>query len=143
MDAFSGTKGAAIARAVLVPAVATMEADGEIGRREVAQVSNLCGFSPIFEGYSNEEIEELIRSIRMEIEAEGAALAKERAAPKLSPALRETALCFAVRIALADGRLSGEETETLARTAATLGVDGDTFVSIYSVMEMMQRTPED
>lgn len=143
MDGFAGTKGAAVAEAVLTPAIVTMLSDGDISAREVAQIGNLCGFSPIFEGYGNADIEALIADIRAQLARDGADLVTDRASQTLTPRLRETALCFALRMALADNRMEDAEMDALARIGGLLGIDKEAFLQIYAVLSMLHRTVDD
>jgi len=87
----------AIARSVITPAVSVMVADGNVDASELAQLSNLCGFSPIFMHYDSKALTEMVKSIIDTIQAKGHQGALSEAAAHLSPPLRETALTFAMR----------------------------------------------
>ncbi len=128
-----------IAKAVITPAVSTMVSDGNVSQVELAQLSNMCSFSPVYFEFSQQELERMILEIMHEISSVGHHGAIQRAAVSLSPALRETALCFAMRIALADGVIEEGEKESLLITAATLQVDVQRFQQIFEFVVMMQR----
>jgi tellurite resistance protein len=55
--------------------------------------------------------------------------------------LRETALCFAMRIALADGKIEEGEKASLAQTAAHMEIPLERFQQIFDVVAIMQRPP--
>lgn len=64
-----------------------------------------------------------------------------RAVAALSPKLRETAICFAIRTALVDGVLEDGEKKMLITMGEALGLSDKTFFKIFDVMVMMQRAP--
>lgn len=128
-----------IAAAVLVPSVSTMIADGEVNDAELLQLSNVCAFSPIFLPLGADAVMDMAKDIIDDISREGHMPVIERAVAKLSPALRETALCYAMRIALADGHLDDGEKAALSATAGTMDVSVESFNKIFEVVVMMQR----
>ena len=128
-----------VAKAVITPAVSTMVSDGSVSQVELSQLANLCSFSPIYFNYTQPEVERLIAEILQEIASYGHHAAIQRAGASLTPALSETALCFAMRIALADGIVEEGERNALALTAQTLGIHPDTFGKILEIVAMMQR----
>ncbi|RED13852.1 tellurite resistance TerB family protein [Pontivivens insulae] len=136
-----GSKGpdTTIAKAVIAPSVLTMAADGRIDNSEIAQLANLCGFSPIFFGIEGKVISDLINQIISDVRAKGSEQVLREAAGVLSPALRETAFCFAARISLADGTIDRAEEATLAATAAVLEVNRDVLNKILDVVVILQR----
>lgn len=129
----------AVARAVLVPSVSTMVSDGDVSDAELAQLSNACAFSPIFCKFSQEEMHAMIRSIISEISASGHPATIKKAAQALTPPLRETALCFAMRIALADGRVDDGEKNALSATGQLMQIPTEKFGQIFQFVVMMQR----
>ena len=135
----SASRNDTVARAVLVPAVSTMVADGEVSQVELDQLSNVCGFSPIFFKYTQDEMLGMIREIIDEISQSNVPTVVKKATKDLSPPLRETALCFAMRIAVADGRLDENEKSVLAGTASVMGISQEKFGVIFEVVAMMQR----
>lgn len=128
-----------IARAVLAPAVLTMAADGHIDETEIAQLTNLCMFSPIYEPVGPKVAGDLIKDILQDLGQRGAEPVIKEAAEALSPALCETAFCFAMRVAMADGVLDEGERDALSGTAALMQLDQDAFAKIVEVIAMMQR----
>lgn len=128
------------ARAVIVPAVCTMIADGEVEDSEIAQLDNVCAFSPIFAGLEAEEMTEMVRGIMDDIARDGRQAVLEQAAADLTPELCETALCFAARIALADGLMEPGEKAALLKTGQTMRIETATFQKVLDVVIMMQRS---
>ena len=146
MGLFSRKKAAAapkrddaIARSVITPAVSVMIADGNVDESELAQLSNLCGFSPIFMHYDSKTLTEMVKSIIETIQAKGHQGALSEASGHLSPPLRETALTFAMRLAFADGRIEDGEKNALAATAGIMEIPQDMFSKILEVVAIMQR----
>ena len=148
MSMFSRLRGAspvtpsdAIARAVITPMVSTMVADGSIDDSEIAQLGNVCSFSPIFFQIDQKGLIKMVRSILDEIRASGHDATIRAAAGKLSLALRETSFCFAARIAFADGRIDQGERNSLAQTAIHMQIAPEVCERIIEVVAMMQRPP--
>ena len=131
----------AIARAVITPSVSTMIADGRIDAAEIAQLHNACSFSPIFAGIGVDKVTALVEEIIAEIRDKGHQQAIADCAAVLSPALRETALCFACRIALADGRVETAEEKSLILTGQHLEIPIETCEKILEVIGMLQNPP--
>ena len=128
-----------VARSVLTPAISTMIADGDISGFESTQIANLCAFSPIYGDVSRSDLDGMIEEVLEDIVNQGHPETIRRAGAALSPALRETALCFAMRIAMADGSINEDERETLVQTAEQLAIDPAIFDQILDVVTMMQR----
>ncbi len=130
---------ATVARSVLTPAISTMIADGDISGFESTQIANLCAFSPIYGEISRGDLDGMIEEVVEEIVNLGHPETIRQAGAALSPALRETALCFAMRVAMADGSINDRERETLVQTAEHLAIDPAIFDQILDVVTMMQR----
>jgi len=128
-----------IARAVLTPAVSIMVADGEVADSELYQLQNLCAFSPIFFQLEPKDVQALMVSIFEEIKTSGQSNAIQNASATLSQPLRETALCFAARIAFADGYIDDGEKASFLEIAKHLDIPDATFVKILDVIAMLQR----
>ena len=143
MSQFAGTPQSTtqIARAVLTPAVSTMISDGDISDWELVQLSNVCSFSPIFFEIDGDAMHGMVRAIIDEIRLQGHAETIKRAAVSLSPNLRETALCFALRVALADGRIDEGEKNSISQTGYFMDIEPAVFDQILAVVAMMQRPP--
>lgn len=127
------------ARAVISLPLLVAAADGEITAPETAQIANMCAFSPIFHAVGPDRTIALANEIVKELKAKGANDVFARSAAALSPKLRETAICFAIRTALADGVLEDGEKKMLITMGESLGLPEETFFKIFDVMVMMQR----
>lgn len=128
------------ATAVLTPAVLTMVADGRVEPAELAQLGSLCALHPLFSEITPEMLMRMIRDIVLETADHGGPAVGKAAAARLSPGLRETAMCFAMRVALADGSLSESEQATVAGMASLLDLPPESFAKIFEVTAMMQRS---
>lgn len=129
------------AKAVISPAVLAMVADGSVDESELIQIQNMCAFSPIFHAIGAPETKRAIGDALEDLKTKGAATAMDDCAKTLSPKLRETALCFAIRVTLADGVLDDDEKTAIIGTAQRLSVPPETFQKIFDVVVMMQRGP--
>ncbi len=130
------------ARAVLALPIMVAASDGEITTPETMQISNMCMFSPVFLAIGGKRTSDLGVEIVEELKARGMTEVFQRSAAALSPKLRETAMCFAIRTALADGVLDENEKMVLVKMGESLGLPQETFMKIFDVMAMMQRAPE-
>ena len=127
------------ARSVLALPLLIAASDGKIDDSEMHQILNMCAYSPIFHAVGAQRTLELAKAILTDLRSKGAEQVFAAATASLPPALRETALCFAIRTALADGSLSNEEKQMLVVMGERLGVTEATFVKIFEVMMMLQR----
>ena len=131
-----------LAKAVLMPSVLTMISDGSVDDGEIHQLGNLCGFSPIFAGVDPKALTGLIKEIIGELNSGGLELVTQQVKSQLTMPMRETALLFAIRIALADGRVDDGEKNALLGMAARFEIPGDQFVNMFDVMVALQRPPQ-
>jgi tellurite resistance protein len=127
------------ARAVLTMPLLVAASDGRIDETELNQVLNMCSYSPIFHAVGAKRTMELAKDILGELKAKGYQAAFQTAKAGMTPRLAETALCFAVRTALADGSLAEEEKQLLVHMGEGLGVPEAIFMNIFNVMAMLQR----
>ncbi|MEM6354567.1 MAG: tellurite resistance TerB family protein [Pseudomonadota bacterium] len=132
---------AALQKNVLTPAVSTMIADGDIDRLEHGLLYDLVPFSPLFAGIDRREIAALEHAIVERIDAVGHTAAIEEAAAALSPALRETALCFAMRVAFVDGNADPGEIKSLETMARTMKLTDTEFDGFARTIIALQRGP--
>ncbi|MEL6481635.1 MAG: tellurite resistance TerB family protein [Pseudomonadota bacterium] len=126
---------------VLTLAVSTMIADGDIDRLEHGFLYDLVPFSPLFAGIERREIASIEAAIVERIDAVGHTAAIEEAAAALSPALRETALCFAMRVAFVDGNADPGEIRSLETMAAFMKLSNDEFDGFARTIIALQRGP--
>ena len=131
-----------VARAVLTPAISTMVGDGDVNEAEIAQINNLIAFSPIFFEHGPATVSAYIQHTIEQIAKNGHEATIKDAASKLSQPLRETAMCFAIRMALADGVIEEGEKNSLAQTGHFMEIPPETFGKMLEVLAMLQRPPE-
>ena len=115
-------------------------ADGQLDESELIQITNMCAFSPIFHAVGVETARAISAECLETIKTKGAEALFTEVQPALTPKMAETALCFAIRTALADGVLEDSEKTMLLAMGQRLGVPEDTFVKIFDVMIMLQRS---
>ncbi|MEM9724455.1 MAG: tellurite resistance TerB family protein [Pseudomonadota bacterium] len=128
-----------VARAVLTPAISTMVGDGEINDAETAQINNLIAFSPIFQEHGPAAISAFIQTILAAIQKNGHEATIKEAAGELTMPLRETAMCFALRMALADGKIEDGEKASLSQTGHYMEIPPETFGKMLEILAMLQR----
>ncbi|HEX8301477.1 tellurite resistance TerB family protein [Sphingomonas sp.] len=145
MGLFSSLMGSAAvptldkSTAVMIPMVAAMTSDGDIDDDEIRQIRSICVWSPIYAHNSmDQDTDIILRAIRM-IKDLGAEAMCVRAGELLSPALRETAFCFAVRLAFADGFVGTKEQDFVERLMGWLAVDPARAQHVVEVITMMQH----
>jgi tellurite resistance protein len=126
-------------KAVLTPAVCAIMADGDMQGSEINQLSNICSFSPIFAQIEPKRLADIVREIIAENMERGGDTMLREAAGRLSPGLRETAFCFVVRVAMADGTVTAQERMALEKIANVLDLSSGSVANIYEVIAMMQR----
>jgi tellurite resistance protein len=147
MGLFSNLRGSApakapsdaTARAVLTLPLMVAGADGNIDRAELDQIINMCAFSPIFQAIGVDRMLALAKEIIADHRAKGAEVTFARVRTDLTPKLAETAMCFAIRTAMADGNVAKEEFDMLIAMAGRIGLPPETFKQIFDVMIMLQR----
>ena len=131
-----------LTKAVLVPSVMTMISDGSIDDNERAQLANLCGFSPIFASQSPEATVEQIKGIVNEITSGNIQALIDQTKAQLTMPMRETAVLFAMRIAMADGFLDDGERKSLMILGQHFEIPEHKFMVMFDVISMLQRAPE-
>lgn len=147
MGIFSKLRGApavdtTLAKAALMPAVLTMIADGDIDDAEIFQLQNLCAFSPIFTPVGPEKVAALIKELIDDLGKQGIAPLIQSSKALLSPPLRETAVLFAMRIALADGRIDAAEEKSLLALGQNFEIPEAQFMKMFEVVSILQRRPD-
>ena len=137
----TGTRDRDIARSVIAMPLLMANADGQISETELVQIQSLCMFSPIFQAIGMEATRELILENLTVMKSQGAEGLFASVLGTLSPKLRETAMCFAIRTALADGHLAEGEQRMLIAMAERMGIPPETFGRMIEVLGMLQRGP--
>lgn len=107
---------------------------------ELGQITNMCAFHPICHAVGAARTQEIAKSILTDLQKHGAEPLFQGAKAGMTPKLAETALCFAIRTALADGTLSDQEKQMLVTMGERLGVPAETFMKIFDVMMMLLRS---
>ncbi|MEM8595151.1 MAG: tellurite resistance TerB family protein [Pseudomonadota bacterium] len=128
-------------RNVLTAAISTMVADGAVDRIERKLLRDMLVPSPLFAGVSEGEIEAIQLEVLDAIEARGHQAVIAEASAALSPALRETALLFAMRIAFIDGVADQGEINSLEQKAAAMGISDAIFDGFAKAVIALQRGP--
>lgn len=131
-----------LARSVLMPSVMTMIADGSVDDSELSQLANLCSFSPIFAGQSGDVTMSQIKELTAELLQGDIQALIERTKSELTMPMRETALLFAMRIAMADGHLDEGEKKSLVIMGEQFGLPENKFLVMFDVVSILQRAPE-
>lgn len=131
----------ATAKAVISLPLIVAAADGKLEESELHQIMNMCAFSPIFHEVGAETTQRLAKECLDEIVSDGGAgRLFAQAHNVLTPQLVETTMCFAIRTALADGHLDENEKTVLIGMGEKLGLSEGTFMKIFDVVVMMQRS---
>ena len=131
--------GTQIARSVLVMPLVTAVADGKLDDLELREVVNLCAQSPIFLAIGAERTLQLAKEVLADFGKRGAEAVFAEALQTLTPALCETAFCFSVRVAVADGHLDQSEKDTLSAMGSRMGIPVEKFNQILEVLGMLER----
>lgn len=131
-----------LTRSVLMPSVMTMISDGSVDDGELAQLANLCSFSPIFSGQSGETTMEMIKSLAQEIITGDLQALLDQAKNNMTMEMRETAVLFAMRIAMADGRIDDGERKALLVLGQHFEIPENKFMVMFEVIGILQRAPE-
>ncbi|MFV2052347.1 tellurite resistance TerB family protein [Aliiroseovarius sp. YM-037] len=131
-----------LAKAVLVPSVMTMISDGSVDDSELAQLANLCSFSPIFARQSPDTVLAMIKDVLGELQSSDIQAMIDRTKGQLTMPMRETAVLFAMRIAIADGRVDEGERKALLVLGQQFEIPESTFFVMFDVISMLQRAPE-
>ena len=106
---------------------------------KLRQLSNVVGFSLIFSQFDSKALTGILNDILYSFKKSGANTVYNEAKAVLSPKLRETAMCFAIRIACADERMEKSERDFIAYLAAEFEVSMDVFEAMTAVLAIMQR----
>lgn len=138
-DASQPSQSEEVARGVLAMPILVAAADGSIDETEINQIMNMCTYSPIFHAVGAQKTMDLCKDIVAQLKSEGAEGVFARSIAALPAAQRETALCFAVRAALADGHFDQREKDMLMTMGERLGIAPEKFVQIFEVIVMLQR----
>lgn len=113
-------------------------ADGNVDHAELDQLMNMCAYSPIFHAICGELTTAIARDIADSRRTKGAEGCFAAIKSTMTPKLAETAMCFAVRTAMADGNVSKEVLDMLMAMGARLGFPPETLRKIFAGMIMMQ-----
>lgn len=131
-----------LSRSVLMPSVMTMISDGSVDDNELAQLANLCSFSPIFAGQSGEATLATIKDLIKELTSGDIQALIDQTKAELTMPMRETAVLFAMRIAMADGHLDEGEKKSLLILGQQFEIPENKFMVMFDVVSILQRAPE-
>lgn len=129
-----------VARALLVAPIILATADGKIEEREVEEIINLCMQNNIFVSLGLNRTTDLVKDVMVDQAKRGQVVVFEEALAVLPMGLRETAVCFAVRVAISDGNIDEAELNTLAAIAEKSGLQIERFNQIFEVLMMLHRS---
>ncbi|KJZ21186.1 tellurite resistance TerB family protein [Loktanella sp. S4079] len=131
-----------LTKAVLMPSVMTMISDGSVDDSELMQLANLCTFSPIFAGQTPDTTMRQIKELIGELTTGDVQALVDRTKNELTMGMRETAVLFAMRIAMADGRIDEGERKALLIMGSQFEIPENKFMVMFDVTAMLQRAPE-
>jgi hypothetical protein len=129
-----------IARAVLSPAVVTMAGAGEVSKADQDQLVSTCMFSPIFQKLGYLRTGELIGAAIDDLSGRGPEACLRDAVDTLSPSLRETAMCFAIRAAHVDGAVDDSARAALSEMSNCLQIEPDRYSCMFEAITILQRS---
>ena len=145
MGLFSNLRGkpatidTSVARGMLALPLITAAADGSVDRSEIDEIVTLCSQNPIFQKLGAPATVKLLEDLAGDLKRAGGEAVFVEAVNALSPKLRETALCFAIRIAVADGTMDRQEIATLVAMGERMGIPEEQFGKIIEVLMMLHR----
>ena len=131
-----------IPTAVMTPIVAAMLADGRVDEAEVLHVEMVCATSPIFERNSAVQNERLILHVTRMVENRGPETLCRQAAVMLSPALRETAFIYALRVIFSDGYVGQSERDVVENLTSWLELPAERAALLIEAASVMQNGVE-
>ncbi len=129
-----------VSTAVMVPMIAAMLADGDIADEEIRQIRSICVWSPIYAHNTGDQDTEIINRAYRLVKDVGAEAMCTKARETLSPALRETAFIFAVRLVFSDEHLGSAERTFIERLVGWLGVTEERSRMLVEAVSIMQHT---
>lgn len=131
------------ARAMLTMPLLAVAADGRIDGALLSHVLGLCGENPILRRLGTPVLAQLGKAIMEDMVERGAQVLFFEAVETLPQSLRETALCFAIRLCCDDGHLDPEEHDALSAMAESMDIDAARFCILADVMMTLQRGDAD
>lgn len=130
---------AATARALLAMPLLVAAAEGRTGPADLAGLAALCAASPAVAALGPDGAAGALAAHLDRLRRAGAEALFAGANARLTPPLRETAFCLAVRAALARGRAGEAALATLRRLAERLELSPATVRAVLEVMAMLHR----
>ena len=128
-----------VARATLTLPLLIAAGAGRLEAAELTRLSNICAYSPVFQAIGPARTREIALDLLDQLDERGKVALLARARRALPPKLRETALCLAIRTALAEGTLSDADYAALKAMAREMEIPSDTVARMFEVMVMLQR----
>lgn len=122
-----------------VPLLVLSDAD-PLCEEGVDLLARLLSISPIYQGYSEDELREFILDCAQAEAGLGVAQVCTRVSAALSLPLRETALSLAMQVVLSDGQYDETEHDKLYEVAMALGIQSDRFLHMFEVLVILHRT---
>jgi hypothetical protein len=130
----------ALARAVLALPLTALAPEGRMAAAALDRVIALCAAAPVLAGCGQGALRAYALAILRETAARGAGAVLARVTPALTPPLAETALCLALRAALAgQDRLAARDRQVLGALARHLGLDPAMLDRMTPVLAVLDR----
>ncbi|MEM9795507.1 MAG: tellurite resistance TerB family protein [Pseudomonadota bacterium] len=130
----------ALARGLLAPAVLVMAADGTVNSDERRELIGSLRFNGLLRRLGAERVMELAEAMLVEMKENFGVHTLGGYTEALSPELRETAICMALRVATADGNLDDAEHTVLVDLAMKLGITPEAYNKMVDVVTILQRS---
>jgi tellurite resistance protein len=129
----------ALARGLIAPSVLVMASDGAIGSAERRELIGSLRFNGALGRFGTEAVVSLAEDMLVEMRMRFGVQTLSVLTEALDPPLRRTAVCMALRIAMADGTLKDSEHTMLVDLAMSLDIPPDEYNKMVDVMAILQR----
>ena len=129
----------ATARALIALPLMVAAAGGRVEEADLERILGLCAFNPLFRDLGPKVTEEVAGACLTVMHDLGSEELFTEVLDHLTPETAETAMCFAVGAALADGPPSPAAKTLLRTMGQRLGLPEPQFVRIFEVMAAFTR----
>lgn len=129
----------ALIRGLVAPAVLVMAADGHVDSTERRELIGSLRFNGVLREVGAETVISVAETMMVEMRERFGAQTLSACTEALDHPLRETAICMALRIAMADGALGDDEHTVLVDLAMSFGIEPEIYNTMVDVMSILQR----